>query len=487
MSIAAKSLSAVKSNVLGTVIRAAAQLGAQILIMRALGPELVGTFGYVLLIHGFLALVIDQGFGWSLIQSNLNDEREITTVFSRIMAASVIGMVGVFLLSYAVEHYLDNPLVGVIFRYSAPAYLLIGLFSISQAMLRAQLRFREIQIATTGAYLIAYLIIGVTMAWAGYGIWALLCAWYVQGILQAVIGHYYSPHSLKLANPFRSTESGPLGRKVAGINILNWAVDNSSGVFVGGTGAASLGNFNAATMLARTPALHVAQTLQSILFSTASAIRNDQWKIRHLYLSALAAVSFIILPAYGYALTHSDLIVHLLFGDKWIQAADIFSAMALGMVALAISTLSGAILTATGDEKTVLRSQSGCLLLLIAGLYFSIQISLVHVALTVTCAYMFRLLIQVKQIAIRGEITASDFVVTIRGPFLISFIMAVPMTLIYEPTSAIYMTELIALFVKCLIIMVFFKLFPRFFFCPVLLNLLMRFDFGQRINRMLGF
>ncbi|MEO6563934.1 MAG: oligosaccharide flippase family protein, partial [Nitrosospira sp.] len=282
MSLATKSLNAVKSNFLGTVIRAGAQLAAQILIMRELGPELVGTFGYVLLLHGLLALIIDQGFGWSLIQGNLDDKKETTIVFSRIMFASAIGMMSVLALSYPIETYLNNPLVGTIFRYSALGYLLIGLFSVSQARLRAELRFREIQLSITGAYLAAYLLVGVAMAWAGYGVWALLTAWYVQGILQVVIGHYFSPHSLKLANPFQPTKSGPLGRHVAGINVLNWAVDNSSGVFVGGMGASSLGNFNAASMLARTPALHVVQTLQTILFSTASAIRGDERRIKHL-------------------------------------------------------------------------------------------------------------------------------------------------------------------------------------------------------------
>ncbi|MEP6877802.1 MAG: oligosaccharide flippase family protein [Nitrosospira sp.] len=480
MSLATKSLNAVKSNFLGTVIRAGAQLAAQILIMRELGPELVGTFGYVLLLHGLLALIIDQGFGWSLIQGNLDDKKETTIVFSRIMFASAIGMMSVLALSYPIETYLNNPLVGTIFRYSALGYLLIGLFSVSQARLRAELRFREIQISITGAYLAAYLLVGVAMAWAGYGVWALLTAWYVQGILQVVIGHYFSPHSFKLANPFQPTKSGPLGRRVAGINVLNWAVDNSSGVFVGGLGASSLGNFNAASMLARTPALHVVQTLQTILFSTASAIRGDQRRIKHLYLSALAAVSFVVFPAFGYAVTHAELIINLLFGSKWLEAATIFSALALGMIALAISTLSGAILTATGDEKTVFYSQLACLGLMIAGLYTAIDFGLLYVGVAVTIAYMARFLMQVKAIAVRGAIAASEFFDTIRGPLFIAIIMGIPVTLVFTFASGM-MVEAFALLFKCLVGLLLFRIFPRFFICSALVDLLVRFAVGRRL------
>jgi O-antigen/teichoic acid export membrane protein len=486
MSLADKSLNAVKNNYIGTIVRVGAQLFAQVLIMRQLGPELIGTFGYVVLLHGVLALVIDQGFGWSLIQGHFNDKQEIAVVFSRIMLVSFVAMFVVFGISYPIASYLENDLVGSVFRYCAPSYLLIGFFSVSQAKLRAEFRFREIQTAVTGAYLVAFPIVGVSMAWAGFGVWSLVAVWYVQGILQVVIGHYYSPHSLKLTNPFRPTKSGQMGRQVARINVLNWAVDNSGSVFVSGLGAVALGNFTAALMLARTPVLQLVQVLQTILFSTASAIGDDLRKIKRLYLGALASVSFLVFPAYGYAITHADLIINLLFGDKWIDAADVFCALSIGMIALAISTLSGAILTATGDEKTVFYSQSVCLMLLITGLCLSINVSLVYVGLTVTIAYTARFLMQLKAIAVRGAIAPMEFVSAIRGPFFIAILMAAPVTFFFESDLGMVPTESLALVFKCVMLLLLFKTFPRFFFDSALTDMLARFAMGRRSLTILG-
>src|SRR5690606_29512478 len=117
MSLAARSLNAVKHSYIGTIVRVLAQFIAQILIMRQLGPELVGTFGYALLLNGVLALIIDQGFGWSLIQGHFNDKEEVAVVFSRIMLASFISMLVVFGISYPLSSYLENDLVGSVFRY----------------------------------------------------------------------------------------------------------------------------------------------------------------------------------------------------------------------------------------------------------------------------------------------------------------------------------------------------------------------------------
>lgn len=486
MSLAAKSLSAVKSNYVGTIVRVGAQFVAQILIMRELGPELVGTFGYVLLLYGVLALIIDQGFGWSLIQSDLHNDEQTAIVFSRIMFASLVGMIFVFAISYPIAALLKNELVGEVFRYSAPSCLIIGLFIVPQARLRAELRFKEIQIATSGAYVIAYPIIGVAMAWGGFGVWALLAAWYAQGIIQVGIAYRYRPHSLKLVNPLRPTTSGALGRHVAGINILNWAVDGTAGVFAGSLSAAALGNFNAAMMLARTPALQLVQTLQTILFSTASALGDDQLKLKRLYLSSLATIAFVVIPAYCYACTHADLIINLLFGDKWQNAAGIFSALSIGMIALAISTLSSSILTAAGGQKVVLHSQTACFAVMLIGVSQAAKISFVFVGLVVSVAYWLRLLMQLKAVAVKGRIAASEFVTVLRGPVVVAVLIAIPTSLFVAGKPELLQIQALVLLLKTIVLLILFRLFPRFFFCSALVDVLSKFSIGRRLVWALG-
>lgn len=485
MSLAAKSFDAIKSNYAGAVVRIGGQFFAQLIIMRELGPDLVGVFGYTLLLYGLMALVIDQGFGWSLIQGDFSDD-ELSVVLSRLLLGSVIGMVLVYFLSYPIENYLHSPLAGMVFRYSAPSYLLIAVYGISHAKLRAELRFREIQYATTGAYLIAYPLVGVGMALSGYGVWALLGAWYVQAVLQCVVGYYFYPHSLSLGNPLRPTRAGALGRQVAGINVMNWAVDNSSGVFSGAMGPAALGNFNAASMLSRTPALQMAQTLQAVLFSTASAIGGDAARIKRLYLAALAAIAFAAVPAYGYALTHADLLVGLLFGAKWLKAADIFAAMAVGMMALAMSTLSGAILTACGGQRAVLRSQTVCLVMMVCGLYAVLGGPLVYIGVVISTSYVVRLLLQMRAIGVIAGIKSAELFAVLRGPLVAAAVLAVPMAPWTAALAHPLVAEALAWIVKLCILAALFKFRAWFFFCAPLLDVLGRFGPGRRLAAALG-
>lgn len=489
-SVAERSLNAVKSNYIGTAVRIGAQFISQIFITRALGPELVGTYGYSVLLCGVLALIIDQGFGWSLVREKFEDSEETSVVFSRIMLVSLLCAISVYFLSYPLAHALQNKLAGEVFRFTSPLYVLVGLFVVTQARLRAELRFTEIQKAITGSYLAGYAVVGVTMALAGWGVWSLVAAWYVSSILEVIIAFYYAPHSLKLTNPFKRTKSGRLGRHVAGINLVNWAADNTAGIFVGWLGAAALGNFNAAMMLARTPTLHLVQTLQTILFSTASALKNDQDAIRRMYLGALAVIGFVVIPAYSYAMVNAALIVHLVFGEKWQAAADVLSMVAMGMVALGMRALSGPILTANGAERAVLLSQCFALLISLAILYGAVygadSCGLACIGLSVTVANVLAAIIQIVVLARFKMVSAVEFCRALRGPVVISLIAAVPLEhLLASGSRTIYIAAAV-LGVKCTLAAMLIRRFPRFFLDPALLQVMSKLNLGRRLLRALA-
>ncbi len=482
MSLATKTLTAVRSNYLGTLVRVFAQFGAQLVIMRQLGPEVVGIFAYVTLAFGVLGLLIDQGFGWSLIQSDW-DEAELRIVLSRILLGSALGCVVIFLLSWPAAHYFGE-LAGSVFRWSAPACMFAAVWGISHARLRADMHFGKVQIATTASYIIATPVIGVTLAWLGFGVWALVAAWYVQWILQVLISYYYAPFPLKLGNPFRHSRTAELGTQVAGINIVNWSVDNVSGLTVGALGPAALGTFNAAQMLSRSPAMQLAQTLQSVLFSAASSVGQDTARLRRMYLSALAVIALIAMPAYAYGLTHGDLIIRVVFGAKWHDAGGVFSAIMIGMVALAMTSLSGAVLTASGGQGAVLRSQFICLGVMTVALLIANAFGLIGVGVAISFGYTVRLLLQMRAIGERIDIKVKGFLEVLRGPFIAACVMAMPLGAMWPGTGSTPVTEGFALLGQVGLLVCMLALVPQWFLSNPLREVMQRFGPGVRLLRL---
>lgn len=471
-SVGAKSVRAVRSTYIGNIVRIAAQLVAQIFILRALGPETVGTFGYVLLLFGVLALVIDQGFGWSLIQGGFDSREEISVVFSRIMLLSACCMLGTVALSYGVEEWLSNRDIGPVMRYSAPAFLLCGLFVVPQARLRAELRFAEIQQAFTGAYLAAYPLVGVVMAYSGFGIWSLVVAWYVQLAVQAGVALFYCPHSFRLSSPFAPTRAGPVGRHVAAINLLNWAVENSGSAVAGTMGASAIGNFNAASVIARAPAVNLVTSLQSVVFSAATVLRKDTDQMRQMFLGGTALLSLIVVPIYGFTYVHSAFVIHLLFGDEWAAAGPVLASLCPGMIALAIGTLCAPLLVAMGDQKWVTISQVLCLLTVSVGILALGGIDVYAIGASISAGYILATTIQVSALSKKKIIQANDLLVALRGPIIIALVFAIPLFVAAEHAAPALSEVLIALAVKSVVVAALIWMFPRLFVCPSLVRIL---------------
>lgn len=479
--LVSESISAAKASYLGTLIRVCSQFGAQILIMRAIGPDLMGSFVYVLLAHTLLTLVIDQGLGWSIIKSGTVSADEIATLFARCLVVSFVCLLLVFALSYPVEQFAGDANAGWALRYSAPICMITGIYIVSNGILRLQMRYKEIQMALIVSYLAAYPVVGLFLALHGYGIWSLLAALYVQTALQAGILYFYCRHGLRLRNPFASTKSGRLGWQVTGINVVNWVVDNCGGVLVSVSGPFNLGNFNAASVFARTPVVYLVLTLQTIVFSAVSAYQNDLAKVKGILLGLVALIAYLVFPAYGYVSTHAPFVVSLIFGEKWHAASGALSSLSVGMMALAVSTLSGAVLTATGAQKNVLHSQALCLGMMCTGIYAANGHGLFYVGAAVSFAYTAGLLMQMRALSRKIGIRAAELFGALRGPVILAVIMAVPVGL--TSASGVEQLPLQALLflIKAILGIQAIRWFPRLFLGGALETVLNRFGIGKRL------
>lgn len=380
-SLSARSINALKWNYLGTIFRILSQFIAQLGMARLLGPESFGSFGYALLLVGLLGLLIEQGLGSALIHVQQSDETEQRVAFWRIMLVATICSAAVMRFSEPLAQIMGAPGVASLLHDFSPAFLLIGLGVVVQARLRRNLQFREIQIAQNISYLIGYLIVGLGMAAMGHGVMSLLAAWMTQAGLAVMIMYRYSPHSIIPANPLRKLNSAAYGRDIASINLINWIIDNAMNAFIGRAfGAASLGLYNASLSLVKTPASHLVVNLQTVLFPTTAAIRDNREKSQQLYLIAISTIAQVSFPAFVLLSVVSDLLVRVLLGKEWLAAGPVLTPLALAMMPHVLSSIAGSTLCGSGNQRAE-RNTQGLVLVLYAGCFLLVW----HADIVVAC------------------------------------------------------------------------------------------------------
>ena len=178
-----------KSVISGFLWRFAERCGAQgvsfivtIVLARLLNPNVYGTISIILVFTTVLQVFIDSGMGSALIQKKNADDLDFSSVFFfNMIMCSFLYLILFFVAPIIAIFYDDKTLTAVI-RVLGLTLIISGIKNVQQAYVARTMQFKRFFFATLGGTLGAA-IVGIGMAYSGYGIWALV----VQQLFNATV------------------------------------------------------------------------------------------------------------------------------------------------------------------------------------------------------------------------------------------------------------------------------------------------------------
>ena len=426
-SISERALKALRWNYLGTAGRIAAQFVSQIILARLLGPEPTGLFAYAFLVVALCALFLEMGLGAGLVQSRQLSDQEIGTACGRLLFMGGVSSLTIYAFADVIADVVfSTPEAGKLIRAMAPALLISAAAFPASALLRRDLEFKIIQVAELASYVFGYLIVGVTAAYFGMGVWSLVFAWYAQSASSCLAMYVFAPRPPTPGNPLRSLSITRFGVVIMVTNLLNWAIDNGTHVAVGRFfGPAALGQFALSNNLVRTPANHLVVNLQSVLFPMAARAQDNDAGLRRAYLTALAGVGLIAFPTFAFVAIMAKPIVLLLLGPKWAEAALVLTPLAAAMIPHAAMALCGPVLNGRGQPEVELRLQALTLALMLVVLAVTSQWSLAAMAWGLALVYLCRCIWMTSVLMRRLQISLRGLGQALQGPALLASLAAV--------------------------------------------------------------
>jgi lipopolysaccharide exporter len=325
----------------------------------------------------------------------------------------------------------SSPQAAPVLRAMAPTLVVGAASAAAIALLSRDLEFKVIQLAGLGSYIVGYLVVGVTAALNGLGVWSLVLAWHVQTALACLVMLAKAPRSLRPANPFRPLPIARFGATVMTTNMVNWVIESGPHTAIGRwLGAASLGLYTVANNLVKVPADHLVRNLQAVLFPLASRAQNNDAGLKRAYLTVLAGIGVLTFPVFTFVAVLSEPIVALLLGQKWLAAAPVLVPISLAMILHAVEAMSGPILGGRGEPMVELRIKLGVLALTLVTLVITAQWSLVAVAWGVAFVFLVRWIWMNAAVTKRLKIGLRAFFGAMLGPFVLGLIAAaVPLAL----------------------------------------------------------
>ena len=206
-----------------------------------------------------------------------------------------------------------------VLRVVAFLFPLDGLNTVAKSLLTRELRFRLYIALDVSAYVLGYALVGVVLAWYGYGVWALVSANLAQVAVRTVAMYLATRHSVLPSVNLRAARdllSFGFGHSMAQIGtLLSQQGDN---LVVGRwLGAAALGVYGRAYNLMVMPASAFGRIINRVLFPVMSQVQDERDRLANAYERGLAVVAFIALPLSTVLWVVAPEFIAVVLGPAW--------------------------------------------------------------------------------------------------------------------------------------------------------------------------
>lgn len=321
-------------SVLWSAIERFSVQGIQFLLSIIIARLLLPTdYGLIAMLSIFMAIAqtfIDSGFANALIQKKNRTETDYSTAFFFNIAVSVVLYLLLYLSSPAIANFYHQEELNAITRIVGISLIINSFGIVQQAKLTIALNFKRQAIASLTAVIISG-IIGVGMAYSGYGAWALVWQSLLNNFLRVALLWFFSkwvPLFCFSKESFRTLFS--FGSKILLSSLLHTIYTNLYTLIIGKKfSAGELGYYNRAFTLAQFPSTNLTNVIVRAVYPIQCRLQDDDEQLRSMFLKYMRMACYLIFPVMIGFCALAEPVVRLLLTDKWLPAVPLLQILCI--------------------------------------------------------------------------------------------------------------------------------------------------------------
>ncbi len=321
----------IKWNIIDRVATQVLYAVTGIILARMLSQEDFGLVGAILVFQAFASLFVDSGFSSALIQRKAPTDNDYSTVFW----FNLMMAIGLYVLLWLIAPWIADlfqhdarliPLSRVMFL----SFIVNALSIVQTNRLMKRMDVRMVAVANSVG-LILGAVVGIWLAIAGMGAWAIVWQTIAIGIGKALVLWLTSDwmprryFSMQVLRGFFSVGAG-----VMGTSFLNTLFQNIYSFFIGNrVGLVALGYFSQADKWSKMGVMSLSQVLTSSFLPVLSKFQDDPQKFAASTAKMNRLTAYLLFPAMGFLAVMATPIFHVLFGTKWDPSIVLFQILLL--------------------------------------------------------------------------------------------------------------------------------------------------------------
>lgn len=327
-----------------------------VIFAKLLSPDDFGTFSILMVFTGFLGIFSDMGTSAALIHVEKPSNQLLSSIFYFNLFIGVTLATGMILFSSPIAIYFENPQLQELVQIVSINFIIVSFGIVQTTLLHKSIDFKYLSLISSVSLLVG-LISGLTAAYNGFGVYSLVIQMIISSLIGTGLIWYYA--SWRPQWYFSLNEIKKIWKYTSNLSvftIINYFAQNADNFLIGKyLSLSALGVYSIAYKIMLYPLQNITKVLLRVLFPAFSTLQNDDEKFRKVYLRVIFYIALISFPIMTGLVATADILVDVLFGDKWQGLAMLLIILAPSGIMRSIFTTVGTIYMAKGSTDLQLK------------------------------------------------------------------------------------------------------------------------------------
>lgn len=293
-------------------------LVVSIILARLLTPSDYGAVALVMVFITLANVFVASGFGTALIQKKNADELDFSSVFYINIGLSVLIYMIIFFVAPIIARFYDMPIMTAALRVLGIRIIFAAVNTIQQAYVSRRMLFRKFFFSTLFGTIVSG-IVGIIMAYLGFGVWALIAQYLINTSTDTIVLWMtvkWRPQRVFSWERAKSLIS--YGWKMLLSSLLDTGYTQLRSLIIGKVySAEDLAYYNQGDRYSSFIIKNVNTSIGAVLLPAMATRQDDREKIKDMTRKSIRVSSFVIWPVMIGVFVIADPLVKVLLTEKW--------------------------------------------------------------------------------------------------------------------------------------------------------------------------
>ena len=290
-----------------------------IILARILMPEDYGTVALVTVFTTIMQVFVDSGLSTALIQKKDADDLDFSSVFYFNFVMCVILYLIMFFAAPVIASFYEMPELVSIVRVISLTIVISGVKGVQQSYVSRNMLFKRFFYATLGGTIFSAFL-GVAMAYAGFGVWAIVAQQLSNTAIDTLILWITVKWRPKLMFSWgRLNGLFGFGWKMLCSALIDTGYNNLRNLLIGKIYSSSdLAFYNQGDKLPQLIITNINTSIDSVLLPAMAKEQDDKDRVKSMTRRSIMVSCYIMAPLMIGLACCATSVVTLILTKKWL-------------------------------------------------------------------------------------------------------------------------------------------------------------------------